>query len=334
MAEEAAPATPASAPLSVSEAVSFLAANPPPVIEEEAPAEATPESEAAPTAEDTDAPAEEPVSDGEPEEAVEPPEDAPQAVIDPPANWDADAKTKWSELPRELQEYLSGLETQRNTAVSTAQREAAEVRKAADADLAQVKTLSEELSQFLPQALKTFQSRWGDAPDWTKIAEEYGADEAFKLKVQYEQEQQQLGELIRKESQAKELAHREFRKEQFATLQKIAPEMADPKTGPDLQRDVMRWAVETGVATPADLPYVSAQQLAMAHKAMQWDKLQESLKSQPKPKPAPAPAATRRPTAALPQRGAESRNVETLTRRLAQTGKVDDAVALLRARRG
>lgn len=327
--EDAAPPTPASAPLSVAEATSLLSSAPvmaPP--EDQETAEATPETLAAPEAEATDAPSEETVSEGDPEGEVEPPD---QAVIEPPANWDADAKAKWPDIPRELQEYLTGLETQRNTAVSTAQREAADVRKAADAEVSQVKTLADELGKLIPRLITAHEKEFGDDPDWAAHAEQVGAEQAFIDKERWQAQRKDIAETLKQEAKANAIAQEKWRSAEYEKLKTLSPDLVHPTEGQARQREVFEYVVQNGAGTPEELASVNAAQLTMAHKAMLYDRLKATtLKTTPKP----APAGAVRPTAAVPQRTVATRNVETLTRRLGQTGSVNDAVALLKARRG
>lgn len=315
-----------------------VAPDPAPAIVETTPAEGEEIPVESPAEEEPDAPEE------ASEEVVEETPDPDLPAIEPPRSWDADAQAKFKALPRELQEVVLERETDRDRAVSTAIQEANEARKATEADAAKIDRLANELTTFLPEALKTFESKWGEAPDWPKVVEQYGAEEAMKLKFQFDAERAQIGELARKEAEARTLAHASFVKTELAKLPTIDPDLGDPIKGPALRSEVARYALAQGYATEADLPNVSAAQLAMARKAMLWDALPEGVRKgrltpadlktiSPAPKPAAAPARPAvRPTAAVPAPSA-ARAAQEANNRFSQKRDIDSAVALLESRR-
>jgi hypothetical protein len=305
---------PSEGPLSVEQAVSSLLAP------------AAPESE----------PAAEVVETEQPEEiAAEPtaedPEAEPEPVValEPPKYWATEAKAKFSELPPELQAVVLEQEGPREEAAAKAKAEAAEETKAAREKLSSVQTLSDQLSAFLPQAVETFKSRWGEDPDWAAVVQEQGAEQAFVLKAQWEAEQRQLVQLQQSTQAAALEAHKAFLSEQFEALKTVAPELADPVEGPKLREELGHYLVKQG-ASPEQLHQVTAVEMSIARKAMLWDRAQANLKAAPKPIPAPAKAPAKAPAALAP--ASQSRTVTQVANRYAQTRSVDDAVALLLAK--
>lgn len=333
--------------LTVDAAVAALDAAPEPAPEEQQPEaqvetpaaevpaeEAEPEIEAAPEAEEPDAPEEASV-EAEAEEV------APALpASDAPRTWDTAAKEHFATLPRAIQDIVLDRADQDARAVSKALQEANDARKATEADSAKVTRLADELTAFLPQALKTFEAKWGQKPDWAALVQQVGSDEALKIKFEYEQEQQQLGELVRKENEARSLAHQDFVKRENAKLAELSPEMSHPETGSKLRGEVASYAIAQGAVTAQELANVSAAQLSIAHKAMLYDRLPEALKNPATP-PAPKPAAQQqrpparpavRPSAA-PAPTSQTRTAQQAANRFAQTNSIDDAVAMLDARR-
>lgn len=339
-------------PLTIDAAVGILEAAAPPEPPEEAPAAAeapeaeiaealegaTTESEAAPEAEDQTAPEE---ASGEEEAEPEAPASLPAS--DGPRSWDADAREEFAKLPRAIQDIVLARADQDSRAVAKAIQEANEARQAAATDVAKVETLAKQLSEFLPEAMKTFESKWGQAPDWNAVIEQYGAEEAFKLKFQYDREREQLGEIARRENEAKSLAHQTFVKDELAKLDTVDPALAG-QTGAALRTEVAQHALQAGWVTQAELPHVSAAQLSMARKAMLYDRLPDAIKSgklpdPTNPNPAPKPAAAKtparpavRPTAAAPAPSA-TRAAQDAATRFGKSRSIDDAVALLETRR-
>lgn len=315
------------------------------------PAEAEPAepAEAPATEQEADPSAEaEAGAEGELAEAEAEQVDPAKPAIEPPRSWDTTAREHWAKMPRELQQVVLEREADRDRAVATAVQEASETKRASQAEVAKVQTLADQLGKFLPEAIETFRSRWGDAPDWEAVYEQRGVEEGLKLKARYDREREQIGELTRREAEAKDLAFQNFVKTESEKLREVSPELSDVVKGPQLRLDVANYALREGTVTEADLRFVTAKQLAMAHKAMLWDAIPAEVRSairegklptaaatiptNPAQKPAPAakpqarPAA--RPSASAPV-STPQRAQAAAANRFAQTKTIDDAVALL-----
>lgn len=286
--------------------------------------------------------AEEP-GDGE-EEAEE--EVEPVEALTPPAYWSKDAKAKFAELTPELQAVVLSQEGPREAATAKAKQEAAEEVKAARAQLAGVQTLAQQLETFLPEALETFQQRWGE-PDWEATIKQYGAEQAAILRARYDKEQSQLAHLATTTQKAKAEAHQAFMLEQFEVLSTLDPELApdvkDPRKGSELRKDVVTYLAAAGVDQDS-LAQISAVELSLAKKAMLWDRAQEAAKAKKKaapaqpvqrqqpvqqrrvtPKPGARPAGS---AASSPQSGGRVSSQNAFNSK----PSVDNAVALLLAR--
>lgn len=277
--------------------------------------------------EDTEGEAEAP-ADGD-EAEVEPEAVAP---VDPPKYWSQDAKAKFAELPPELQAVVLAQEGPREEAAAKAKAEAAQQTQAAQAEVAKVQQLADHLGSFLPQAIETFKSKWGDAPDWMAYATEYGAEAMIVAKVQHEQELALLQQTAQATERAQDAAREAAVKVEFQKLAEIAPELADPVEGPKRRSEVTSFLVSEGLAED-DIRNITAVEMALANDAMQWRKAQAALKARPTPKPNPAaaPRSPVRPAAAAPVPA--QRTATQVANRFAQTRSVDDAVALLLARK-
>jgi hypothetical protein len=317
-------------PLSVDQAIANLAGPPPEV---ETP-EAEPETEALDETESEDATtSDEPVSeDDSPGDEGDEAEDETEAVapVDAPAWWKADAKAKFAELPSELQAVVLEQETVRERVVSEAKAQAAETVKAAQKEMEGVQALADHLNDFLPQAIETFKSRWGEAPDWAEVVRMSGAEEAFILKAQWEQEQAQIVQLKQATAQAEAQARHVFLQNEFKTLAEIAPDLTDPATGAEKRTAITLYLDTNGIDREA-INNISAREMLIAHKAMLWDQAQatsKQLATKPQAKPPQAAKTPVRPGAAVapssPQRSAQSHR-----NRFAQTRSVEDAIALL-----
>jgi hypothetical protein len=169
--------------------------------------------------------------------------------IDPPVSWDAEAKAKFAELPRELQETVQKREAERERFVQTKSQEATraqqEARQAALSELAQIEqgysqhfqTLAEQLMpqrpnpallQHDPQAFYAQQANYE-----TAIAQQR---ELQQQSQQYAQQAQM------RQAQIEQAEHAE----QARIITEQFPEYADPTTGPELQRKLTAVAKRLG----------------------------------------------------------------------------------------
>jgi hypothetical protein len=190
----------------------------------------------------------------------------------------------------------------REEAAAKAKADAAKQVEAATKELAGVRTLAEQLGAFLPEAIQTFQSRWGaKEPNWVEVSEQYGAEETQKLKWRYDAEQKQLSELAQTTQTAQAEAHKAFVQTEWKALADLAPDLApdatDPTKGAEKRQEVTKYLATNGIPQDA-IAQISAREMLLAHKAMLWDRAQAALKAAPKPKP----TATRPESAGSPGR--------------------------------
>lgn len=320
-----------------------VAATPPASAVEEEP---DTEIEPTPTGEEAEAPEE--ASEGEEAETEEPEVVVePLAAIVPPPFWDGDAKKRFADLPRELQELVLSKESERDKAVASKFEESAKARKAAEAEASKLATFTGELDKLIPQAKATFQSRWGNGDiDWAKVTEEHGLEQAFILKNQFEAESRQLQQLesakeaVDKHESEKAKADQEAtlkqfkvtREEEFKTL---VPDFVDPKLGQQRQLEVVQYLATKGIAPDVTINAASAAELSIAYKAMLYDKAQAkaaALAKAPTKTPTATPTRTPvRPTA-QPVRGSQqSATIKSLQGRFDTEPSVKNLEALLNA---
>lgn len=179
MSEESAPvaetvsyAVPADAPaaMTVSEAARMLSlarrqqAEPPAESAQQATAEEPPLAEKA----DTD-PLQEAPGDVE-TQVDEPAEELPP--IDPPRSWTKEEKEAFAQWPREAQESVARVASTREAEFRRSQNEAAEARKALDAEHAQAKELTKAMAAKLPELEKAVRDYVGRQYPEFKSAED------------------------------------------------------------------------------------------------------------------------------------------------------------------
>ena len=327
---------PESGPITIDQAVGLLDAA---EKRDEAQPEAAPEgrdTDAEPAA--TDASELETVADGDNAETEdgETEGEPEQSAIEPPRFWDAEAKERFRELPTDLQELVLAKETERDKATSRAIEEAALKRKAADGEASRSSQFNGLLDKLLPQAIETFRSRW-DNVDWNAVVDQYGADQALKLKNQFESEQLQVQQLHAAKAQASQAQFGQYVQTEIAKLPEEAPDLADAKFGEQRRGELARFLVQEmtkrGMDT-ANINRLSAWESSIAYDAMRWRQAQAKAKDQssaPRTQPnrtATSPKPSVRATAAPGRAGSpQQARIQQLSRKPSLT--MDEAVELL-----
>src|SRR6266516_3865903 len=302
MADETPPVVTAAAP----EPAPEPAAEPPQPIDDSAPVE-------------TPATAEEPAQDDPAEEAL------PQ--IDPPRSWTKEQREHWQSLPRTTQEYLHGRETDRDREVRKVQNEAADARKAAEAERA---TIAQQRAQY-EQAIKAaldIQSKGGTS----EFADIQSSADAMKLATEdpfryarFAAHQQQLQVLQQEQAQAqhrqiqeREAQMGEWRAKQDAAFIDRVPEFADTAKREALQKAAVATLSDVGFSQEemqglyqnSILRDARIQELIL--KAAKYDQGQRMLKTAP----AKSVPPVMRPGVSQPRPSANAAKIEALNTQL------------------
>lgn len=305
--------------------------------EKEAPAEAEaapegPNTEAEPAAEDASEP--EAVTDGEDAETEDGAEEAEEAElppIEPPRFWDAEGKKAFSKLPRETQELLARNEDLSVRANAKSLQEAAERRNAADQEASKIAALRAELDKSIETAKTRFRSKW-DNVDWNAVVDQYGADQALKFKNEFEADQAAIATAQRNAAVAEQVELQNFTAREMAKLPELAPDLADPKTGPKRLEIIGKTLAAAGY-TPKQIQWMDAFSVSVLNDALKWREANADAKAKiglPRtaPKPAVPPKPSVKPTASPSRHGSpQSARIQTLQRKPNLT--VDEAVELM-----
>lgn len=312
--------------LSVDQAVSLLVAPEQASEETQQDEIQAPPTEAEDTGEEQDAP-------GDGEKADQEAEAEAQA-LEPPPMWDAEDKAWFAEQSPEAQAKILKQEAKRESVTSKAKQEAAEARKAAEAEAKRIGELAQKAQDTFSKVEQTFRSRW-ESVDWVAYAQgvrdgQYDQAEYLLNKEQYEAEKRQIDE-------ARQLAEKTWREqmaqrseEQKARLSEMAPELTGEKSAANQQALIGYLKAQGATAQDFEIIDTNAFAATMAWKAHQYDKAQEALKS--RPKPAPIPQKGNVAPVAAPTRTSQQRSVEQINARFQKSGSVDDGVALLLAK--
>ena len=333
--EQTTPAAAPSGPITLDQFVAEMdAAQASPAVEEEDEAAAPNPDNAAPEGGDVEeeAPEVEAVAEEDEDAEIEEVEEPEAPIPDPPQSWSKEDREAWTELTPKAREVVLRREKDRDAAVSKAMQTASEVTKG-------LQVLAEQTQSIAHLATSEFERKWGKGEegniDWVKLAQltrddPYNYDYA-STRAEFERERFELKQAQATASQQAELADRTFIAEQTKELQRIAPELLDPKEGKARREKVFSYLTDHGFA-PELLKNISAVELKIAWKAARFDEMEAKAKQA-------ATAPRRNPTAppAKPVRPAGSgdvspqRNLQGLSQRLSKSGKLDDFVALMDA---
>lgn len=279
----------------------------------------------------------------EPNEA----EPAEQPPIEPPRSWTKEAKERWQSLPRETQEYLAQREQEREREFRRSQNEAADHRKAIEAERVAVEKAKQEYEARLPALMQALQDAQAGAysdiktmDDVTRLANEdpfrYLQWQAHQQKIQAVQYELQNAEKAKSEKHQSEWAQH-VQKENQLVAEK-APELADPTKAKELTAKAVDKLHDIGFSDQelADLS-AGKQKLSI------WDhrvqlllldglKYADIMKAKTAAVAKPVPPVQKPGIARAPNAAAQEQ-VQALKSKLKTSGDPRDAVAALAAMR-
>lgn len=167
--------------------------------------------------------------------------------IDAPVSWDAEAKAKFAELPRELQETVTKREAERERFVQSKSQEAAKARQEVErAAYEQLAAYDQSVAQQYQQIAEQLQPQRPD-PRMLQVDPQafYAQQAEYEATVAQRQEMQQRAQFHATQAQQRAQAAEQAQlAEQHQVIAEQFPEYADPTTGPEWQRKLTAVAKE------------------------------------------------------------------------------------------
>ena len=285
-----------------------------------------------------------PIGEEEPEAADPEAEELPP--IEPPRSWTKDEQERFKSYPRELQAYLSEREQQRDRELRRSQNEAAEHRKAVEAERAQAEQARKEYEAKLPAIMQALQDAQAGAFADIKTVDDVqrlAAEDPFRY-LQWQAHQQKLQAVAYEQEQAGKRQQQEhlaswtkFQNDENAKAAELHPELADPEKAKHLREGVVELFRDKGF-TETDLNNMAAG-ATYSPFDHRWQsilvdalKYREAQKAKPVAVAKPVPPV-QRPGVAPPRGAAKTENLQALSAKLDRSGTVDDALEFLSARR-
>ncbi|WP_129557146.1 hypothetical protein [Azospirillum baldaniorum] len=260
-------------------------------------------------------------------------------AIEPPPTLDAKLRAKWASLDRETQQDFAQWEAAKQEGVQAKLREAAETRKAGEAERKAAEQERKQAAQFqqvLDMAVAELGSQLQQEPDWAKLAtddplgyiqQRAAWDEKVAKFQQLHAEQQRQAAQQQAEQTERVKA---YVADQSQRLLDAIPEWkADPTKAKAEQAEIRSFLEKSGFSKEEIGQLYDHRIGVMARKAALYDRAQAGLKA----KPAAAPGKPVPPGTALTKGEAQAVSRDALIKRVERTGNISDAVALLRANR-
>lgn len=269
------------------------------------------------------------------DDRVEPGE---QPALDAPSSFNADEKRLFASLPREQQQAAIRLEASRRTTFSTERQAAENARREAEERGAALRTERQTVTQQL--APLVHQIRASIDKDFADIK---GPADVIRMSVeaparytQWHAQQSMLGlatkaaedEAARQESQKAE-EHRESLQKELSGIGELVPSWNSEEKVKAGLAELQTYLGKQGYKPEHFSLFTKGLFIATARKAMLYDRAMAKRAEAAKvAEPAAVPSAPAR-AAGNPARGAEKAAVD----RLANSGRMQDAAAALKARR-
>lgn len=277
--------------------------------------------------------------DGDEENIAEALEQEPTTAptLTMPPGWGEADKETWSGLTPEAQKRVLEREKARDAGIQKQLQKVTEAQKAAEAELARAKAErqrsgpppSTAVAMIIAELTRDFPDVNPQDPNsMVKFALEHP-----ERKVVFDERWRQLGQAMhqQKQDEAKQFAESEAQQAAFETaraeeLRSLMPELADEKVSQAFETAVVGYLTNDN-KVPADrLRHYTATELLMAEKARKYDKAMAGLKAKPQTE---VPKVVR---PGAPREGGKSDEVVALEKQAKRSGKLDDVLALRRAR--
>jgi len=281
-----------------------------------------------------------------PGEQTEAPEPAEEPPIEPPRSWTKEEKAEFATYPREAQEKIARREQDREAALRRGQNETADKLKGLTAREQQLEQARQQYEQALPVLLQTLQQQQqGEFSDIKTMADvEKLAREDWPRYALWDAQQKKIAAVTQEVTAAQERQAQEYKTKwaEFASKEdakfiELAPEMADKEKATKVADASVALLKDLGFSDQdlgklwngeASLSLRDHRAQLLIRDAARYRDAQKAVKAPVKVVP-----QVQRPGVARPKGADDDLRTQNLKQQLESTGKVDDAVQYLLARR-
>lgn len=281
----------------------------------------------------------------ETDETDEAADEAQPEAVDLPPSWPSEMAEQWSSLPPETQALIREREGQREAAVNAKFQEAANVRKANEALIAEANTNRQKFLDAADTVLAMVTPQRPPMSMLNRNSSDYDPDTYHLLNAQADAVERSIGQVkqqresalaqLTSEIEAQEAQEQsQIEEKSRPALLKDVPDLADPAKQPVVLNELVRYAVDSGIPArvftdPDIVRGVTSAQLHLTWKAMKWDQ-QQAAKAKVTPK-APKPAAPPvRAGVTTSKSAVEASQRKKALERLDRSGSIADAAAIFK----
>lgn len=303
----------------------FTSANP----VEEAPEEIEAEAEAPEVEAEAESQEEPEAGEGQPEEA--------QPDVELPPSWPSDMAEEWQTLPAPVREKIVAREAERETAVNAKFQEAANLRKAHEAEIEEAKTNRQRFAEAADFLVSVVRPQQPSPSMLDPSSSDYNPDAYHLANRKYEEQVQLLNavaqqrqQIAQQESEAEQTQREariaEINSKHMPDLVKLVPDFTDQSKADAAFHGLARYALSQGVPEDTELSAFTAVELKLLAKAQKYDEMM-AAKAKVTPK-APKPAApVVKPGVATPRATIQAQRQKEALNRLDKSGSIEDAAA-------
>lgn len=280
--------------------------------------------------------------EAEPIEGEEAAEEAQPEAVKMPASWSKEDAEHWGALPAETQALISQREAQRETAINSKFQEAANARKAGEAQLAEANANRDAYAEAINTVLGLVSPVEPDPRAFGLGTGQYDR-EGYDLAVLQHRNSVATIESLKQQRDAILSAQQEDAQKaeaaRFAEIEEKArpallaaiPDLSDAAKAPAALGEIVKYAVAQGIPESVfqeNADTITSAELLIAWKASQYDKLQEAkTRVAPKAKTGAPPV---RPGVSTPRATQQQVAFKKAVDRLAQSGSIEDGAAVFR----
>lgn len=277
------------------------------------------------------------------QETDEAAEEAQLEAVDMPSSWGEGDAELWAQLSPEAQARIVEREAQRDAGLNQKLMEAANVRKALEAQAQEANANRDAYAQAIDQVVGMIQFPKPNPVDYGMGTEHYNRDGYDLAVYQWEQAQGQIQGLLQQRQQIAAQQEQEAQLARQAALQEIesvawprlvetVPELSDPAKGREIIADIVKFAVSEGLPEDAFRNgNVNSHEMRLLWMAKEYQRIKAAEKrvkaGNPPPKPA-APAV--RPGGVTTRATVQASRLNKAQSRLAQEGSIEAGAAVFK----
>ena len=207
-------------------------------------------------------------------------------AIEPPSSWDAAAREKWKALSPDLQEFISTREQERERATNTKLQEAAEIRRAVEAqasDTARMRDAYEQrlhafarhLEASVPEEFREIRSN----ADLVRLADTNPAlvTKFHAWQAQVSSVAQEMAQIEQHKQEEALQARSDVLAREYDAISKVWPDFVDQQKGTAIRQELSAYAKERGFSDQEIQTLVDHRLVLVLKDAIAGRKAQSSL---------------------------------------------------------